>query len=106
GDGIVLGELELVVAAVGQVREEAGGELGDLGTHAPVQLAAQIRERPVELVVKPLTGLERADLPLPLRPLGFASLGVPHVVFGAAASSAIGSSLASSPRTASWRAGS
>src|SRR5438874_13517073 len=39
--------LQLVVAAVGQVGQEAGGELGDLGAHARVQLAPQVGERPV-----------------------------------------------------------
>src|SRR5207249_11634556 len=42
---LVLRQLQLVVAAVGQVGQEAGGELGDFGAHARVQLAPQVGER-------------------------------------------------------------
>src|SRR4029077_275268 len=80
---IVFRELELVVAAVGQVREEAGGELGDFGTHARVQLAPQVRERAVQLVMEALARLERGDLALALRSLGLPPLRLHQVFFGA-----------------------
>src|SRR5207249_2984511 len=60
------------------------GELGNVGAHARVQLAPQVRERPVQLVVKALARPERRDLALPLRPLGFPALRRRHVFFGAA----------------------
>ena len=62
GHRVVLGELELVVAAVREVRQEARGELRDLGAHARVQLTPQVGEGPVELVVQPLARLARGDL--------------------------------------------
>src|SRR5947208_1172570 len=80
---VVFRQLELVVAAVGQVGEEAGGELGDLGAHARVQLAPQVRERAVQLVVKALARLEAGDLALALSPLRLPSLRLCQVVFGA-----------------------
>src|SRR5438874_1608441 len=75
--------LQLVVAAVGQVGQEAGGELGDLGAHARVQLAPQVGERAVQLVMEALARLERGNLTLALSPLGYAPLRLRQVILGA-----------------------
>src|SRR3989454_7596182 len=80
---LVLGELELVVAAVREVRQEARGELRDLGAHACVQLPPQVGEGPVELVVQPLARLARGDLALPVGALALTPLRLAHVVLGA-----------------------
>src|SRR5207249_953614 len=82
-EGVVLRQLQLVVAAVGQVGQEAGGELGDLGAHARVQLAPQVGERAVQLVMEALARLERGNLTLALSPLGYAPLRLRQVILGA-----------------------
>src|SRR5947208_4296262 len=83
-EGVVFRQLELVVPAVGQVGEETGGELGNLRAHARVQLASQVRERAVQLVVEALARPQRRDLALALRAFRFPSLRLRQVLFGAA----------------------
>jgi hypothetical protein len=63
-------ELEVGVAPVGEVAEESGGEVAQVGTQGCVELGPEIRERAVELLVQSELDARGLGLPLALRALG------------------------------------
>src|SRR6185503_4312972 len=57
---VVIVKLEVGVAAIGQVREESAGEVGDLRPDVLIQLRADVGERAIQLVVRAAIQRERA----------------------------------------------
>ncbi len=56
-------DLDLIVAAVGELGEEDAGKLRELRPHAVVQLVAQSAQRPIQLVVQAVLGLALTNAP-------------------------------------------
>ncbi len=68
-DVVLIVELDLGVAAVGELAQERARQLRELGTQLEVEVGAQVGVRAVELVVQPLVRVELAECTLPVRQL-------------------------------------
>src|SRR5256886_15536485 len=73
-DVVLIVELELHIARVGQVREERAGELRELWPQREIEVGAEIRVRAVELIVQPLVAAEHIELRLHATEIGLRDL--------------------------------
>ena len=101
---VVLVELELGVAAVGEVAEERGRELGEVGPERGVELGAEIGQGAVELLVQRELARGRGRFLLPRGPLLRGAARPPATASAAALLSPLARASASSASCRSFSA--